>query len=112
MVQNELPRLLEIEVGDLLGGHVQLAREHRDHPGFVLERLLSVDGRGSRDRLAGRERLPELRSGDLDLLTQDQAKSPGRGTAATRVGDMCLKQLSAVEELLEENVTLARSATT
>ena len=46
VVQDQLPCLLDVEFGDLLGGHVKLACEHRDHPGFVLDVLLGFDGRG------------------------------------------------------------------
>ncbi len=55
MLQNQSPCLLDVERFDLLGGHVQLAREHRDHPRLVFNVLLGFDGRGPRDGLPGKQ---------------------------------------------------------
>jgi hypothetical protein len=46
VVQNQLPCLLDVELGELLRGYVQLAGEHYDHPRLVLDQLFSVRGRG------------------------------------------------------------------
>ena len=94
-------------------GHVQVAHEHREHPRVVLNLLLLFYGRGPRDRLAGAERLPELRTGNLDLLDARSDRSvpakAGRDASGRCVG---LQQCAAVEKLLVENVILTRSTAT
>jgi len=73
VLDNQLLCLLDVELFDLLRGHVQLAREHRHHPRFVLNLLLPFDGRGSPDGLAGGERLPKRGGRDLGIEKQRPA---------------------------------------
>ncbi len=59
MVQYKLPCLLDVQLFDLLRGHVQLTHEHRENPCLVLDLLLCVHERGPGNWLTGAQRLPK-----------------------------------------------------
>lgn len=75
MVQDKLPCLLDVQLFDLLRGHVQFAHEHCEDPRLVLDLLLCVHGRGLSNGLTGGERLPKR--GRVNLGTDQQGASIG-----------------------------------